>query len=210
MIRIILVDDHIIFREGLKRVLAQNVDMKIVSEAGDGLRALEKIEKTPCDVVLLDLALPGMDGLDVLRSLKARKPHLKVLVLSMYPEEQYAVRVLKEGAAGYLVKESVPDELVKAIRKAAIGEQYVSENLAQQLAQTLIKKDRSPSHDSLSNREFQVFKLISAGKSIKEISNKLEVSRTTITSYRSRILEKMDMKTNADIIRYAVENHLID
>lgn len=210
MIRIIIVDDHIIFREGLKRVLAENTDMIIISEAGDGMKALKKLETLSCDVLLLDLALPGMDGLDVLRAVKSQKPDLPVLVLSMYPEEQYAVRVLKEGAAGYLVKESVPEELVKAIRKAASGGQYISESLGQTLARSLVKKDHAPTHDSLSNREFQVFGMITSGKTIKEISSELALSRTTITSYRSRILDKMKMNNNADIIRYAVENHLFE
>lgn len=209
MIRIFIVDDHIIFREGLKRVISGTSDIVPAGECGDGRKALQTILKNEYDLVLLDIALPGMDGLDVLRSLKKNKRDLPVLVLSMYAEEQYAVRVLKEGAAGYLTKESVPNDLISAIRKAAAGGRYISHSLGEKLiGQVTGEHDRRP-HETLSNREYQVFHMIAKGRPIKEIAFNLGLARTTVTSYRSRILEKMKMETNADLIRYALENYLI-
>ena len=209
MIKVFIVDDHIIFREGIKRVIASTSDIELAGESGDGLEALRIILEKDYDLVLLDLALPGMDGLDVLRALKRKKSELPVLVLSMYAEEQYAVRVLKEGASGYLTKESVPNDLISAIRKAASGGRYVSSTLGEKLVEKVTGELDRKAHELLSNREYQVLHLISKGRSIKEIAFDLGLARTTITSYRSRILDKMKMKTNADLIRYALENRLI-
>lgn len=199
-----------IFREGLKRVLAGASHIDLAGECGDGRKALQAILKSELDLVLLDLALPGMDGLDVLRELKARKPDLPVLVLSMYPEEQYAIRVLKEGASGYLSKESVPKDLISAIRKATSGRRYISSSLGEKfiIGQLNGESDKLP-HESLSNREFQVFRMVVKGRPIKEIAYDTGLARTTVTSYRSRVLEKMKMKTNADLICYALKNNLI-
>jgi DNA-binding NarL/FixJ family response regulator len=159
--------------------------------------------------VLQDLALPDIEGIDLLRRIKKQKPDLPVLVLSFFPEEQFAVRVLKEGASGYLTKESVPNDLIHAIRKAAEGGRYISAALAESLAGSVTgEKERRP-HEMLSSREFQIFSRIAAGKSVKEMSNELSLSRTTVTSYRSRIFNKLKFKTNADLIRYAVENHIV-
>jgi two-component system, NarL family, invasion response regulator UvrY len=209
MIKLFIVDDHIIFREGLKRVIAGTSDIDLAGECGDGRKALHAILKNEYDLVLLDLALPGMDGLEVLRALKREKSDLPVLVLSMYAEEQYAVRVLQEGASGYLTKESVPNDLISAIRKAAAGGRYISSSLGEKLFGKLTGENENPPHESLSNREYQVFHMISKGQSIKAIAYDLKLARTTVTSYRSRILEKMKMTTNADLVRYAVENHLL-
>ena len=208
MIKVYIVDDHIIFREGLKRVIADTPDIEVAGEAGDGREALQNILKNDYNLVLLDLALPGMEGLDVLRTLKEKRPKLPVLILSMYAEEQYAVRVLKEGASGYLTKESVPNDLIHAIRKAAAGARYVSQSLGEKLIGTLTGDQDKQPHETLSNREYQVFNMIAKGKSIKEIAHELSLARTTITSFRARILDKMDLKTNADLIRYAIENKL--
>jgi len=209
MIKILIVDDHMIFREGIKRVLAAASDIEVAGEAGNGKEAMTAIERNRYDLVLQDLALPDIEGLDLLRRIKNRRPGMPVLVLSFFPEEQFAIRVLKEGASGYLTKESVPNELITAIRKAAGGGKYISAALAEHLAGSVTgEKERSP-HESLSTREFQIFSMIATGKSVKEMSNELSLSRTTVTSYRSRIFDKLKFKTNADLIRYAVENHII-
>ncbi|MBN1847132.1 MAG: response regulator transcription factor [Deltaproteobacteria bacterium] len=208
MINVFIVDDHIIFREGLKRVIAETSDIEVAGESGDGREALQAILKSAFDLILLDLALPGMDGLDVLRAIKEKKPGIPVIILSMYAEEQYAIRVLKEGASGYLTKESVPNDLIHAIRKAASGGRYVSDSLGEKLLVTLTGDQDKPPHENLSSREYQVFRMIVKGKSIKEIAHELSLARTTITSYRARILDKMNMKTNADLIRYAIETKL--
>jgi DNA-binding NarL/FixJ family response regulator len=209
LIKVFIVDDHIIFREGLKKVIASTSDIEVAGEAGDGREALSTILEHDYGVVLLDLALPGMEGLDILRVLKTKKPMLPVLILSMYAEEQYAIRVLKEGASGYLTKESVPNDLIRAIRKAAQGARYISDSLGERLAGGLTGDSAKQPHEYLSNREYQILLMITAGKTIKEIAHELSLARTTITSYRTRILEKMNMKTNAEIIRYALENHLV-
>jgi two-component system invasion response regulator UvrY len=208
MIKVFIVDDHTIFREGVKKVIANTPDILVAGEAGDGHKALRIILENAYDVVVLDLALPGMEGLDVLRVLKTKRPTLPVLVLSMYPEEQYAVRVLKEGALGYLTKESVPEELIKAIRKVARGGRYISNALGERLAGDLVGVGDKGSHEALSSREYQIFRMIAAGKTVKEIAQELSLARTTISSYRTRVLEKMNMKTNGELIRYAIEHHL--
>ena len=209
MIKILIVDDHMIFREGIKKVLAAASDIKVAGEAGSGNEAILNLTRNHYDVVLQDLALPDIEGIDLLRRIKKQKPDLPVLVLSFFPEEQFAVRVLKEGASGYLTKESVPNDLIHAIRKAAEGGRYISAALAESLAGSVTgEKERRP-HEMLSSREFQVFSRIAAGKSVKEMSNELSLSRTTVTSYRSRIFNKLKFKTNADLIRYAVENRIV-
>jgi two-component system invasion response regulator UvrY len=209
MIKVLIVDDHMIFREGIKRVLAAASDIKIAGEAGNGNEALHALTLNHYDVVLQDLSLPDIDGLDLLRSIKNHYPDLPVLVLSFYPEAQYAIRVLKEGASGYLTKESVPNDLIHAIRKTAGGGKYISAALGESLASSITgEKERRP-HELLSKRELQIFSMIAAGKSVKEMSNELSLARTTITSYRTRIFDKLTFKTNADLIRYAVENRLV-
>jgi two-component system invasion response regulator UvrY len=209
MIKILIVDDHMIFREGIKKVLTAASDIKVAGEAGNGNDALLALTRNRYNVVLQDLALPDMEGLDLLRRIKNDNPDLPVLVLSFFPEEQFALRVLKEGASGYLTKESVPNDLIDAIRKAAGGGKYVSAALAENLAGSITgEKERRP-HELLSRREFQIFSMIAAGRSIKEMSNELSLSRTTVTSYRARIFDKLKFKTNADLIRYAVENRIL-
>lgn len=208
MIKILIVDDHMIFREGIKKVLSAATDIMVTGEAGNGKDALRELGQKPYDIVLLDMALPDMEGIDLLRRIKESAPDLPVLVLSFFPEEQYAVRVLKDGAAGYLTKESVPKDLIRAIRKTAEGGKYISAALAESLADSLTGEKEKLPHELLSSREFQIFSMIAAGKSVKEMAYELSLARTTITSYRARIFEKMNFKTNADLIRYAIENQI--
>ena len=208
MIKLLVVDNHIIFREGIKKVTGTSFDIKVTGEAGSGKEALLALGRNRYSVVIQSLSLPDMEGIDLLTRIKKQNPDIPVLVLSFFPEEQYAVRALKEGAAGYLPKESVPKDLIHAIRKAAIGKKYVSITLAEILANSIMENDEKPPHETLSGREFQVFSLISAGKSVKEMAYELSVARTTITSYRTRIFDKLNFKTNADLVRYAVENQI--
>jgi two-component system, NarL family, invasion response regulator UvrY len=208
MIKILVADDHPIVRQGLKQILSEYPDMTVADEAGTGKDVLVKIGKKDFDIVLLDISMPGRNGLDILKELKTKKPKLPVLVLSIYPEDQYAVRVLKLGAAGYLTKESVPEELVAAIRKVARGRKYVSNSLAEKLATDLeINAEKAP-HENLSDREYQVMSMIASGKRLKEVAEELSLSIKTISTYRSRIMEKMNMRNNAELIRYALQNGL--
>lgn len=210
MIKILIADDHAIVREGLKQILSESADLVVADEASTGQEVLEKINKKDLDLVILDIAMPGRGGLDILKEIKTQKPKLPVLMLSMYPEEQYAVRVLKSGAAGYLTKESAPGELVMAIRQISNGKKYISPSLAEKLAIDLeISPDR-PSHETLSDREYQVMCMIASGKTLKEIADGLSLSIKTISTYRSRILEKMNLKTNAELTHYAIKNNLVD
>jgi len=210
MIQVFIVDDHTIFREGLKKVLGAVTDITIVGEASNGPEALDKIPGSTCDVVVLDLGLPGISGFDVLRTLKQKRPSLPVLVMSIHTEEEYALMVLKAGGSGYLTKESVPDDLIKAIRKAVRGETYVSESLGERLVGNLRGHAQNRPHECLTAKEYQIFSLIVNGKSIKEISHQLSLARPTISTYRTRILQKMKMKSNAELARYAAKHGLVD
>lgn len=210
MIRVLVVDDHPIVREGLKQILSDTEDILVVDEADSGQAVLDCTAKTNFDVVLLDISMPGRDGLEVLRELKQHKPKLPVLILSMYPEEHYAVRVLRGGASGYLTKSSAPDELISAIRKVASGRKYISATLAERLTYELDRDASKPLHEILSDREYQVMHMLSTGKSVKDIALELDLSVKTVSTYRSRVLEKMNMKNNAEIVLYAVQNKLID
>jgi len=208
MTRILIADDHTIFREGLKHILAEHPDLVVADEASNGQEVLEKIWKNEYDILLLDISMPGITGIDVLKQLRTEKPRLAVLVLSMHPEEQYAIRVLKAGASGYLTKESAPDELITAIRKISRGRKYITPSLAERLAVEVGTDAEKPLHETLSDREYQVLLLIAAGKTITQIAEEISLSVKTVSSYRARILEKMKMKTNAEIMRYAVMNRL--
>ncbi len=210
MIRVLVVDDHPIVREGLKQILSDTEDILVVDEADSGQAVLSSAARSNFDVVLLDISMPGRDGLEVLRELKQQKPKLPVLILSMYPEEHYAVRVLRAGASGYLTKSSAPDELISAIRKVASGRKYISSTLAERLTYELDRDADRPMHEVLSDREYQFMHMISTGKSVKEIAEALGLSVKTVSTYRSRIMEKMNMKNNAEIVLYAVQNKLID
>ena len=209
MIKLIIVDDHAVVRKGLKQIFEEAPDIVVTDEAGSGSELLEKIRQKKFDVVLLDISMPGRDGLDVLKELKVERPELHVLVFTMFPEEQYAVRVLKAGASGYLNKESEPEELIEAIRKVSQGRKYVSPELAEILASNLEITGEAPLHESLSDREFQVMCMIGSGKTVSEIAKELSLSINTISTYRIRILEKLNMKTNAEITHYAIKNQLV-
>jgi len=180
-----------------------------VGEAGSGRETLDLLSKQDCDIVLLDITMPDKSGLDVLKDLKNLRPRLKVLMLTMHPEEQYAIRALRAGAYGYLTKESAPDELISAIRKVASGSRYIGETLAIKLADQLVTPAEEPLHQRLSDREFQIMLMIASGKKLNEIANALLLAKTTISTYRHRILRKMKMSSSAEIARYAIENRLL-
>jgi len=209
MIKILIADDHAIIREGLKQILAETSDMVVAGEAADGREVLDQVRKDDYDLVLLDIAMPGRGGLDTLARLKHEKPELPVLVLSMYPEEQYAIRAFKAGASGYLTKESAPEELISAIRKVTQGGKYVSSSLAEKLVFNLETDTEKPLHEKLSDREYEVMIMIASGKTVKEIADKLSLSVKTISTNRVRALKKMGMKNNAEIIYYAIKQGLV-
>jgi two-component system, NarL family, invasion response regulator UvrY len=208
MIQVLFVEDHAIVREGLKQILADTDDIVMADEAINGEEALDKVVKKDFDVVVLDISMPGRSGLEVLKELKCFVPKLPVLILSMYPEELYAIRAFKCGAAGYLSKESAPTELITAIRRVASGGKYISTALAENLAVNL-SDDNNPPHAKLSERENQIFSMIAAGKAGKEIAAELKLSAKTVSTYRARVLEKMGMKTNAELTHYALQNKLV-
>ena len=210
MTRILIVDDHPVIRQGVKGVLSEDPNIRVFGEARNAPEALQLIRRQHWDAVVLDINIPGRGGLDLLKEMKQAHPHLPVLVLSIYPEDQYAVRALKVGAAGYLTKESAPDELLNAVSKILKGGKYVSPSLAEKLASDLQVEAGGSSHKTLSDREYEVMRLIASGKSAKEIAKKLSLSDKTISTYRTRILEKMDMTTNAELTHYAIKNSLVD
>ncbi|MDA8239088.1 MAG: response regulator transcription factor [Nitrospiraceae bacterium] len=210
MIRILIADDHRIVREGLKQILAETPDMIVVDEASNGQEVLGKVWENDHDVVLLDISMPGRSGLDILKQLKNERPKLAVLVLSMYSEEQYAIRALRAGASGYMTKESAPDELIEAIRKVSTGRKYISPTVAEKLAVSLEANDERPAHENLSDREYQVMCMIASGKTIKTIADELSLSVKTVSTYRTRILEKMRMKNNAELTHYSIQNRLVE
>jgi len=210
MIKVLIVDDHPIVRKGLRQVLSEVSDIEVTDEAGNAYDVPIKVRKRDFDVVLLDISLPGGNGLDLLKQLKYEKPDLPILILSTHPEEQYAMRALKAGASGYLTKDKAPDELITAIRKVALGRKYISSFLAEKLANDYTKDVDKMPHEILSDREYQIMILLSEGNSVNEIAEILSLSNKTIGTYRTRIMEKMEMKNNAEIIRYALKNNLVD
>lgn len=209
MIRVLIVDDHAIVRRGLRELLSDEFRGAAFGEASDAHQALEQIWKEKWDVALLDITLPGRSGLDLLKEIKAARPRLPVLVLSVHPEDQFAVRVLKAGGEGYLTKGSAPEELVNAIRKILAGGRYVSPTLAEKLAGSLRKGFTGAPHEMLSDREYQIMCCIASGKTVTEIAGELSLSAKTISTYRARVLEKLGVKNNAAIIRYAIQNGLV-
>lgn len=210
MIKILIADDHRIVREGLKQILAETPDMIVAGEASNAQEVLKKIWDNEYDVLLLDISMPGRSGLDILKQLKSDRPKLSVLVLSMYSEEQYALRALKAGASGYMTKESATDELIEAIRKVSTGRKYISPSVAERLAFSLESGDERPPQETLSDREFQVMCMIASGKTIKAIAAELSLSIKTVSTYRARILEKMRMNNNAELTHYAIQNKLVE
>lgn len=210
MIRILIADDHFIVRAGLQKIFAEIEDMEIVDEAVDGHQAIEKSSQYNPDVMLLDISMPGPDWIDVLKTIKQANPKLPILILSVYPEQQYAVRAIRSGASGYLTKDKAHDELITAIRRAAAGGRYISTGLAEQLADLLELKNGLLPHETLSDREFSVMIMLAKGLSPTEIARQLCLSPKTVSTYRSRILEKMKMSGNAQLIHYAIKHNLVE
>jgi DNA-binding NarL/FixJ family response regulator len=210
MLKILVVDDHEVVRKGLMKVLAEALQPVKIDEAGNGQEAMSKVLKGEYELVVLDLKMPGKSGLDVLKEIKQHRPKLPVLILSMHPEEQFAIRAMRAGASGYLTKESAGDELVLAIRKALKGERYISDSLAQILAGELNSDPEKPCHEILSDREYQVMIMIASGKTVGTIAKDLCLSVKTISSYRANILLKTRMKNNSELTHYAIQNKLVD
>ena len=210
MIRILIADDHAILRRGLKEILVRELQDVVCGEAEDAPQVLAQMRNCEWDLVMLDITMPGRSGLDVLKDLKSMCPKLPVLVLSMHPEEQYGKRVLKAGAWGYMSKKSAPEELIKAIRKLLAGGQYVSPALAEKLAWDLKRDATRLAHEILSDREFEILRMIASGKTVTQIAGDLHLGVSTVSTHRARILEKMHMTTTAELMRFAIINHLVD
>ena len=209
MIRILIADDHTIVRRGLREILLEGFPAAAIEEVADAEAMIKKIIHQEWDVVISDLSMPGRSGLEALQQIKQLQPKLPVLILSIHPEEQYAIRVLKAGASGYLSKDMAPDELVNAVHRVMLGKKYITASIAEKLAAVLDQDADKASHEYLSDREFSVLKLLAAGKSVSEIAESLFLSVTTVSTYRSRIMAKMNMKNNADLTLYAIENKLL-
>ena len=209
-IRVFIADDHAIVREGLKQILADSPDIIVAGEAENGLDAIKLFRKSKCHVMLLDISMPDKSGIDVLKQVKKENPEIAVLMLSMHREDQYAIRSLKAGAAGYLTKQSAPRELVTAIRQVAAGQKYVSAALAQELASAIGDDHDTPLHDTLSDREYQTLTMIASGKTVSVIAEELSLSVKTISEYRARLLVKMKLKNSAELTHYAIKNQLIE
>ena len=209
-LRILIVDDHPIVRQGLKQTLADATDVGEIGEASNGQGALDLVRESDWDAVVLDIGLPGRGGIEILKDIKRARPHLPVLILSMHPEELHATQVFKAGGSGYLNKESASDELTSAIRKVAKGGRYVSTSLGERLAQELAGDSERPVHERLSDREYQIMWMIASGKTVGEVAEQLFLSPNTVSTYRARILRKMNMKSNAELMHYAIAHHLVD
>ena len=209
MIKLLLADDHAIMRDGLKQILAETDDLSVAGEAANGYEVLERVREESWDLVLLDMSMPGKSGIELIKQLKKERTGLRILVLSMHEEHQYAVRAFKAGAQGYITKNCPSPQLLAAIRKVARGGVYVSPALAERMALTLIPDIDAPRHTLLSDREYQIFRLIASGKAIGEIATELSISAKTVSTHKSRIMEKMQMTNQTELIRYALEHHLL-
>ncbi len=209
MIKVLIADDHTIFRAGLGQILNETPDITVVDEASNSREALAKLGQAQYDVILLDISMPGESGVEILKQIKNIKPDQVVLILSIHPEEQYALRVLRAGASGYITKESTPDELISAIRKVATGGRYISSKLGEELALRFDKEFRAPRYEQLSDREYQVMIMLASGKTIKEIANELPLCVSTINTYRTRVLDKMNLNTDSGLTRYAIQHGLV-
>lgn len=210
MIRLLLVDDHTIFREGVKQVLLETSDIRVAAEAISGRDALRFIEDEQLDAVVMDINMPDGSGLETLRQIRDLAPKLPVLILSMYPEDQYAIRVLQAGASGYLSKDAAPENLVQAVRKVSGGGRYISAAVAETLATRIGEGHEGQPHETLSEREFQVFRMLAAGHAPGEIADELALSVKTVSTYRGRVLSKMGLKSNAELTRYALSHGLVE
>lgn len=209
-VRIVVADDHTIVRDGLKQILAAQPDFEVVAEAADGHEALKRVRELDFDVLLLDMSMPGKSGVDLIKQVKSERPRLRILVLTMHEEHQYAVRAIRAGASGYLTKEGASAQLVTALRKVASGGAYISAEVAEQLALNAMPDAEGPLHERLSDREFQVFRMIADGKSVSEIAERLNLSVKTVSTHKSNVLHKMNMATQGELIRYALEHKLVE
>jgi two-component system invasion response regulator UvrY len=210
MLKVLIVDDHAVVRQGLRQILTEIPELSVVAEAENGQDALNKVRAEPWDVLVLDMSMPGRSGLDILKDVRRERPETRVLVLSMHPEDQFAVRMLRAGASGYLTKETAPDQLVAAVRKVLTGGRYISPSLAEKLAFDVDRDSDRPLHEKLSDREFQVLRRLAMGKTVQEIAAELMLSPKTISTYRARVLEKLELKSNAELIHYAIGNKLVE
>jgi len=209
MLRILIADDHSVVRKGLRQILLDEFPTAEIGEVPDAEELIKNVMAAQWDVVVSDLSMPGRSGLDALQQIKLSHPELPVLILSIHPEEQYALRALKSGASGYLSKDTAPDELVKAVKKVLLGKKYISQAIAEKLANTFSSDNTINPHESLSDREFDVMKLLANGKSVSEIAEMLSLSVTTVSTYRARVMVKLDLKSNSGLTKYAIENNLI-
>ncbi|HEY8048464.1 response regulator transcription factor [Ramlibacter sp. PS4R-6] len=210
MVKVAIVDDHAIVRAGLKQFLSEMVDLRVVGEAASGREAIDLVRNTEIDVLIMDLSMPGQSGIDALAMIRAKAPDIGILILSGYPEEQYAVNLIRQGASGYLNKECEPMEIVNAIRTIALGRRYISPSVAELIAQQLNRKEGAAAHELLSEREFQVFLKLAKGETAGEIAQALSLSVKTVSTYRTRLMEKMGLQSNSDLTYYALKNKLID
>jgi len=210
MIRVVVADDHQILREGLRQLLQAGGDLAVVGEAADGHAVMEQVRALDFDVLLLDMSMPGKSGIELIRQVKAEKPRLRILVLSMHEEHQYAVRAIRAGASGYLTKESATAQLVAAIRKVAGGGAFISAEVAERLALEAMPHAEGPRHSTLSDREYQVFRLLVSGRSVSDIAAALHLSAKTVSTHKARLMEKLGVDNNADLVHYAVRHRLID
>jgi DNA-binding NarL/FixJ family response regulator len=208
--RILIADDHAVVRRGLRQILAENFKRATIGEAANSQEALERVWKEPWDIVILDLTMPGRSGLDVLKEIKRSRPKLPVLILSMHPEDQFAVRLLKAGASGYMTKECAAEELVGAVNKAVAGGRYVSLALAEKLASLIVHDVQAAPHESLSDREFMILRMIASGKPVSAIARELSLSVKTVSTYRARLLEKMSLSNNSELVHYAFQYGLVE
>jgi DNA-binding NarL/FixJ family response regulator len=210
MIRILIADDHAMVRQGLRNILSGQSDFQVIAEASNHGEVMQHLRREPCDVLVLDIAMPGKNGIDTLKQVKLELPNLPVLILSMYSEDQYGVRALKAGAWGYLTKMAAADQLVDAIRQVVRGRKYITAELGQSLAESLHRDKDAPAHALLSDREFQTLRLIASGKTLTQIGQALALSPKTVSVYRARLLEKLGLQSNAELTRYAFENKLVE
>jgi DNA-binding NarL/FixJ family response regulator len=209
-IRVLIADDHAIVRQGLRQILSDTDDMEVTGEAGNGVEAVQLARQHEWDVMLMDVSMPDRNGIDALKMVRKEFPRLPVLILSMYPEDQYAIRALKAGAAGYLTKQSAPEQLVTAIRQVASGKKYVSAALALELAEAITDDTGRPAHEKLSDREYQTLCMIASGRTLTQIGEELNLSVKTVSVYRARLLEKMRLANNAELTHYALKHGLVD
>jgi len=210
MIRVLIADDHAIVRKGLVQIASESREIEMRGEASEYSSLMKLMKENPCDVLLLDISMPGKNGIDVLKIVREQYPKTQVLILSMYPEDQYAIRALKAGAAGYLTKDSAPERLVEAILSVSRGKKYITAKVAEMLATHLVTDTEGAPHESLSDREFQTMRLIASGKQLSQIADELALSPKTVSVYRARVLEKMQLKNNAEITHYAIKHGLVE